>query len=119
MRFFKFLKRLISKRKIQVDIVTIFISLIVIFSLILSFFIYSRYRADILKFSQEIMQWVDKNTVAQIRNIKNQAELVAESTRGLITSEEVVSLNNSVLVAYLLNTLEFNQVVYSIEIETQ
>ncbi len=118
MNFFKLIKEAISTRKIQFDIVTIFVSLIIIFSIITTFFNYTKYRQDALALSKEIMDDVQYNLIDKISNIKVQSEFLAEATRGLVTSEDVISLNHVDLINYLLNVLKFNSLTYSIEIET-
>jgi adenylate cyclase len=118
MNFFKLIKQAISTRKIQFDIVTIFVSLFILFSIITTFFNYAKYRQNTLDLSKQIMDEVNHTLINKISNIKVQSEFLAEATRGLITSERVLSLNHTDLIYYLLNVLRFNSLTYSIEIET-
>src|SRR5262249_18377674 len=95
-------KEFFTKRKIRADIITIFITLFIIAFLIISFFNYTRYRADILSLSKETMKLVNKNVIAQIRNIKAQMELIALTTSSLIVSKKMVSLEHRDLITYLI-----------------
>src|SRR5580700_9558504 len=118
MKFSQFIKQTISTRKIRFDIITIFVSLFIIFAAITTSFNYANYRRNALNLSKEIMEKVSNSLIAKISGIKAETELIAEATRGLITSERMLSLDHESLIHYLLNLLRVNNLTYSIEIET-
>ncbi len=110
-------KRFIQ-RKIQLDIVTIFIFLLLTSSFIVIFYIYNRNYKNILDLSTVIVGQVKEVVVEKITGVTNDTLLLSEATKGFITDGKTVSNKNQKLISYLINSLKIDPLIYSVNIAT-
>lgn len=102
----------------QLSIVTIFIFLICAFSLITTLFTYYTNYKEIRDLSSIVTEQANKGVIGTVSSITRQAQLLAETAKGLISNEHDVSDKNETLISYLLNALVKEPYVYRITIAT-
>lgn len=110
-----FWKRLLS-RKIQLDILTIFIVLLTTSSLIITFYTYNRNYKNIHELADLIVDKVSENVIGDINDIFEQARIISAETTGLVVDLNAISSSNQVITSFLLTTLDLNQTFYSVNI---
>src|SRR5436309_556095 len=89
-------------RRIQFHIVTIFLLLLTISTLIIMFYIYNRNYKGIVDLSSDIILEVDKKVIEKINGVLGQARLLGELTEKVITNGKV---NQDVMIPYMINAL--------------
>lgn len=112
-----FLRRFIQ-RKIQIDIVTIFILLLTTSTGIILFYTDKKNYENILDLSETIVGQVNEALVEKVNDFVVPTQLLVEETKGLIINPEDIAPSNLPLISYLLNALRVNQMLYSINIAT-
>jgi adenylate cyclase len=101
---------------IQWNIVSIFLVLLSAFALILILYTHHTSYQSILDLSITRMQLVDRAVIGDINRVTGQAQLLVETTKGLITKPEDISDKNQALISYLLNALNADPVLHCIQI---
>jgi len=104
--------------KIQISISAIFIILICIFSLITNLYTYQSNYKEIYTLSSTLTKQSNKIIAEHAQLILNRAQMIAETVRGNILTEEDVSLDNQRTVSFLLNALSAAMYVDKISIVT-
>ncbi len=106
-------------RKIQVDIVTIFIVLLATSSLVIMFYTYNKNHENILDLSNIIVDKVSDEVVEKISDVTDDEELLSEVTRGFFRSNPSLSLSNKDLVSFLLDAVKARSIISSMNIATK
>lgn len=110
------MKNPLKVRRIRVDIVTVFLLLITSACLFTIFFSYSRNYKGIVELSDSMIHETNEDLVEKIDNITNQAKLLSELTKEVVSSSGIATESQKNLIGYLLNALKSDQMVYSINI---
>lgn len=106
------------QRKIQIDIVTVFILLLTASTCIILFYTYKKNYDNILDLSETIVGQVNQALVEKVNDFVVPTQILVEETKGLITKPEEITPSNLPLISYLINSLSVNQMLYSINIAT-
>src|SRR5579872_2516675 len=117
MRFFSRPWSFLS-RKIQADIVTLFLILISSFSLIILAFIYNRNYQGILYLSNAMIEQVNNSVIQRIDAVATQAQFLVEITKGTLQNNTSIALQQQSQAAYLLNALKVEPLIYKLVITT-
>lgn len=116
-----FLKSIIvffTLRKIQLDIVSVFIILMSLFSLFLIVFTYSRNSKAILEISNLTMKEASEGLLDKIKNITTNAEFLAQASQAFVEKSTDVSYDNKELVRFILDILRYNKDISTVKITT-
>ncbi|HEY5811303.1 MAG TPA: cache domain-containing protein [Terrimicrobiaceae bacterium] len=111
--------RFLPKRRIRVDIVTIFLALISVSCLIIIIYMYHKNYRGILDISKVMMQQLSLGVVEKISGITTQTQLVTGLARSNISQLSDISGDNHDLVRYLLNALKFSPFVTNINVASE
>jgi len=104
----------LPRRRIRVDIVSMFLVLIGCSSLIVTFYMDRNNYKGVLDISKTIVQQISLSMVEKVANITGRVELLAGLTKGIILKESDVSSSDIELKTYLLNALKYEPFVSSV-----
>lgn len=102
------LNELLTNRKLQVDIVTIFMILIASTSFFIISFTYSRNYQSIMKFSRTTIQRTAELILVKVDALIHEFERIPQTADGLIVSRSDVSMNNRQLISYMKNLVRYH-----------
>jgi adenylate cyclase len=93
-------------RKLQFDITTIFLILLIGIFLIIMSYVYSKNKETIIEFSSSLMHQVGKEVIGQFDSLGKSIELSTEISKTAIETKDSINLQNKALLGYLRNILK-------------
>lgn len=99
------IRKILSNRALQVDIVTIFLILVAVTSFCIISYTYSRNYASIMNLSRSTIQRTSALVTEKINCLIHDFEQVPGAATGLIQTRSDVSMNNKALMTYMENLL--------------
>jgi adenylate cyclase len=104
-------RRFFIYRKIQVDILTIFLTLMIASSLFIIVFTYKRNYHSVLEFSRSTIRRASSSLLSGVQDLIRETERVALVAEGNILDPKDISVNNQQLVFYFFNLAKVNSMV--------
>lgn len=93
-------------RKLQVDILTIFLLLLLVYSFSTLWYTYKNDKEVVIEFSDSLMRQVSTSVITHTQSLLESTEQFAEIEKTLITDMSSVSLENKELIAYMMNAIK-------------
>lgn len=109
MRFFlkkDELIQLVKYRKIQFDIVTIFLFLLLVYATSTIWYSYQKDKEVVLDFSQNLMKQVSHQVIDRFEELLQTTEHFAEIEKSFIPDIHSISLENKDLISFMLNAVK-------------
>ncbi len=108
MSFFKniFIRLMTMKRKFQVDIMMVFLFLITLTVIVISSYTYSKTAASIFAFSKNTIERVSNSILEKLENFTQTLQMLVKLSATLVSNQTDLSLNNSILIKYMLDVLQ-------------
>lgn len=108
MKAFKKILKWFTLHTLKIDILTIFLTLIVVsFSCVIIYSYYKNYNS-ISDFAKGVMERNSDNIVGKIGNLAIQTEKTLQDASALFLSEREITVQNQPVVNFMLNSLKFN-----------
>ena len=114
-KFSQFFKSLFTWR-LQVNLSTVFIGLIFLFTMVGSYYTYLADSRQLTNLSSIVINQVSKLVTHSIGQVTEQALIAAKSTRSLIEDKNQISASNELLVGYLIDEVNENPYIEQIAI---
>ncbi|MBS0626570.1 MAG: hypothetical protein JSS32_11020 [Verrucomicrobia bacterium] len=109
-----FLRRIFNNRTLRVDILTIFLFLISLSSLLIISFTYSRNSKSLMEFSVTVIDRASSAIVARMDDLVITADHVAENAGTLIPSSQYFSFEDERLISYMASVVLNHSTIYAI-----
>jgi adenylate cyclase len=114
--FFNNLWRFFTLRKIQVDIVSVFIILIISFGAFLISFTHIKTSDSISKIATLTMQKASDDLLEKIHSMTTNTAFLAQASQALVATPSNLSYANKDLVTFILNILRYNPLISAIRV---
>jgi adenylate cyclase len=111
--------RLFFSRKIQFDIITVFVVLISLSSIFIISFTYYKNSQEILKIARLTMEKASQSILQKVKNVTAGKEMLVSVTQSLVQQQADISLKNAELTQYMLDVLKFSHSTTAFRIANQ